>query len=93
MIRGFDAEMVASRPREIAQCDDWREAIIAECTFARPAGVVVVAILMYPAARGVRVSGFETGCFQGTCTIRMCRDSSVDIATRYGLDGPGIESR
>ena len=25
----------------------------------------------------------------------MCvgRDSSVDIATRYGLDGPGIESR
>jgi hypothetical protein len=21
------------------------------------------------------------------------RDSSVDIATRYGLDGPGIESR
>jgi hypothetical protein len=23
----------------------------------------------------------------------MCRDSSVGIATRYGLDGPGIESR
>ena len=23
---------------------------------------------------------------------RMGRDSSVDIATRYGLDGPGIES-
>jgi len=23
----------------------------------------------------------------------MGRDSSVDIATRYGLDGPGIESR
>jgi len=22
-----------------------------------------------------------------------CRDSSVDIATRYELDGPGIESR
>ena len=85
--------MVASWPREIAQCDDWREAIIAECTIARPAGVVVVVIRMYPAARGVRVSGFETGCFQGTCTIRMGRDSSVDIATRYGLDGPVIESR
>jgi hypothetical protein len=23
----------------------------------------------------------------------ICRDSSVGIATRYGLDGPGIESR
>jgi len=23
----------------------------------------------------------------------MGRDSSVDIATRYGLDGPGIESQ
>jgi hypothetical protein len=23
----------------------------------------------------------------------MCRDSSVGIATRYGLKGPGIESR
>ena len=23
----------------------------------------------------------------------MGRDSAVDIATRYGLDGPGIESR
>jgi hypothetical protein len=22
----------------------------------------------------------------------MCRDSSVGIATRYGIDGPGIES-
>jgi hypothetical protein len=25
--------------------------------------------------------------------LRVCRDSSVGIATRYGLDGPGIESR
>jgi len=25
--------------------------------------------------------------------IIMGRDSSVDIATRYGQDGPGIESR
>jgi len=24
---------------------------------------------------------------------KMSRDSSVGIATRYGLDGPGIESR
>ena len=29
----------------------------------------------------------ETTCFVGG------RDSSVGIATRYGLDGPGIESR
>ena len=27
------------------------------------------------------------------CTSVMGRDSSVGIATRYGLDGPGIESR
>jgi hypothetical protein len=26
-------------------------------------------------------------------TCEMGRDSSVDIPTRYGLDGPGIESR
>jgi len=26
-------------------------------------------------------------------TFSMARDSSVGIATRYGLDGPGIESR
>jgi hypothetical protein len=25
--------------------------------------------------------------------LNMDRDSSVSIATRYGLDGPGIESR
>jgi hypothetical protein len=25
--------------------------------------------------------------------VKRCRDSSVDIATGYGLDGPGIESR
>jgi hypothetical protein len=25
--------------------------------------------------------------------IQRARDSSVDIATGYGLDGPGIESR
>jgi len=23
----------------------------------------------------------------------MCRGSSVSVATRYGMDGPGIESR
>jgi hypothetical protein len=28
----------------------------------------------------------------GTC-YNVGRDSSVGIATRYGLDGPGIESR
>jgi hypothetical protein len=26
-------------------------------------------------------------------TVTMGRDSAVGIATRYGLDGPGIESR
>jgi len=26
-------------------------------------------------------------------TVRRSRNSSVGIATRYGLDGPGIESR
>ena len=29
----------------------------------------------------------------GTIVLTMGRDSSVGIATRYGLDGPGIESR
>ena len=28
-----------------------------------------------------------------TLNYWMGQDSSVDIATRYGLDGPGIESR
>ena len=27
------------------------------------------------------------------CTLSSAPDSSVGIATRYGLDGPGIESR
>jgi hypothetical protein len=26
-------------------------------------------------------------------TVNVCRDSSVGRATRYGLDGPGVESR
>jgi hypothetical protein len=33
-------------------------------------------------------------CYLPTCLYRFVgRDSSVDIATGYGLDGPGIESR
>jgi hypothetical protein len=34
-------------------------------------------------------------CFQVTdiCLVIQDRDSSVGIATRYRLDGPGIESR
>jgi hypothetical protein len=28
-----------------------------------------------------------------THPLHFCRDSVVGIATRYGLDGPGIESR
>ena len=31
--------------------------------------------------------------FVGLLTETRDRDSSVGIATRYGLDGPGIESR
>jgi hypothetical protein len=31
--------------------------------------------------------------FQNILKCQMGRDSSVGIATRYGLDGPGIESR
>ena len=31
--------------------------------------------------------------FVGLLTETRCRDSSVGIATRYGLGGPGIESR
>jgi hypothetical protein len=30
---------------------------------------------------------------QGFVTYLSCRDRSVGIATRYELDGPGIESR
>ena len=33
------------------------------------------------------------GVFPFRSIIAMGRDSSVGIATRYGLDGPGIESR
>ena len=33
------------------------------------------------------------GHFGGGRVIMSGRDSSVGIATRYGLDGPGIESR
>jgi hypothetical protein len=31
--------------------------------------------------------------FEVTTDVYVGRDSSVGIATRYGLDGPGIESR
>ena len=35
----------------------------------------------------------EFKLYDGTSRRHMGRDSSVCIATRYGLDGPGIESR
>jgi hypothetical protein len=44
----------------------------------------------------LRVNLQEDGCVYSYGTVRfMCmgRDSSVGIATRYGLDGSGIESR
>jgi hypothetical protein len=46
-----------------------------------------------------RLLGAPTLCLipflgRGVCSQRRAiRDSSVGIATRYGLDGPGIESR
>jgi hypothetical protein len=44
------------------------------------------------------MSGFFTQAYTSTCwnnvkNFSVGRDSSVGIATRYGLDGPGIESR
>jgi len=63
---------------------------LAECTSARLAGIVISAVHMFPLPL---VSRFETGCFQGILMIIIGRGSSVGTATRYGLDGPGIESR
>jgi hypothetical protein len=36
--------------------------------------------------------GLRTYQHPGNCVLRLGRDSSVGIANRYGLDGPGIES-
>jgi hypothetical protein len=36
---------------------------------------------------------FKHNCIKFFCDILLCRDSSVGIATRCGLDGPGINSR
>ena len=38
------------------------------------------------------VTGLHRDCVSFTVTFGS-RDSSVGIATHYGLDGPGIESR
>jgi hypothetical protein len=65
-----------------------RVSSLAECTSARLAGVVIAAVGVC-----VCVSRFETGCFQGIRTVIMGRNSSVGIATRYGLDDLMIESR
>ena len=35
----------------------------------------------------------ELDAFDQRSYLSVRRDGSVDIATRYGLDGPGIESR
>jgi hypothetical protein len=40
-----------------------------------------------------RLFNFITIILEGVLYILMGRDSSVGIVTRYGLDGPGIESR
>ena len=41
----------------------------------------------------IYLSGFTEDLTFFTIQIIMDRDNSVGIATRYGLDGPGIESR
>ena len=46
-----------------------------------------------PSASGQGVTAQNTLTFQHPSENIVCRDSSVGIATRYGLDGPGIESR
>ena len=46
--------------------------------------------------QGLEKSVFQSGfrrTLLGFPRETMGRDSSVGIATRYGLDGPGIESR
>ena len=62
--------------------------------------------LLYPPPSSLRISGavpcfpytsswYAERClyFWKTSTSRVIPDSSVGIATRYGLEGPGIESR
>jgi hypothetical protein len=39
------------------------------------------------------VRGSEQNNYNRVYLFQMGRDSSIGIATRYGLDGPGIESR
>ena len=48
--------------------------------------------MMDISGRGILKEIINNGFVQSTGNI-YGRDSSVIIATRYGLDGPGIESR
>jgi hypothetical protein len=41
----------------------------------------------------VRYEGGVTNIFEPIHKYQVGRDSSVGIATGYGLDGPGIDSR
>jgi hypothetical protein len=55
--------------------------------------------LKIPSSCAVNATCNEIACFRfrrlsvSQCLILVGRDSSVGIATRYGLEGPGIESR
>jgi hypothetical protein len=48
---------------------------------------------MYPKRQSETTKLLKVGKLQKELIGKLGRDSSVGIATRYGLDGPGIESR
>ena len=58
-------------------------------------GQVFLRILRFYPVSSVSIHQWSMLIFILLCTIciRVDRDSSVGIATRYGLDGPGIQSR
>ena len=58
-------------------------------------GQVFLRILRFSPVSSVSFHRWSMLIFILLCTIRnrVGRDSSVGIATRYGLDGPGIQSR
>ena len=61
----------------------WQLASRCRCNRARPWHASELVSLLV---------GLRTYQHPGNCVLRLGRDSSVGIANRYGLDGPGIES-
>ena len=51
------------------------------------------ALMMFRVLEKSRISSVAEKLLTKFLFRRWSRDSSVDTATRYGLDGPGIESR